>query len=69
MPVRRKQVVLSQGVLDQINLKLNLSCVTLWDNNGVTELAKNVAVVWLSNGLVIDFFLVEDEVLMLVCYH
>jgi hypothetical protein len=69
VPVGREQVVLPQGVLDQINLKLNLSCVSLWDYNSITEFAENVAVIRLPDGLVIDFLLVEDEVLMVICNH
>ena len=40
MPVGIADVILSESVLDQIDLVLNFDCERLWDNDNLAELAE-----------------------------
>ena len=40
MPVGIADVILSESVLDQIDLVLNFDCESLWDNDNLAELAE-----------------------------
>ena len=64
VPVRIADVILTQRILDQVRLVLNLHRVHFWNNDDLTELAKKMLVVGKTNhGIVLELF-VHLEVLV-----
>ena len=64
MPISATDVILTHGILNQVNVLKYFDCAAFWDDNYLAELTENVTIVYLANCGVIYFFLVEFKKLV-----
>ena len=69
VPVGADWVVLTLGVLNQVHLQFYFCSLAFRDQQRITEVAQNVAIVRLADRRVIKLFLVELEVYVGVRRH